>query len=992
MPGIYFISEAPPNGWDLTDISCSGATLTTFIYQGAAGGTDAFEPGDETVIINLAAGEDISCAFENTQRGVIEIAKVTNPAGNQSFGFTSDIPNEAAFNVVAGNTTPFADLVPGTYTVTEDDPTVLMPDAFDLANLVCDDSVTSGGTDSTVDIPNREATINLDPGETVTCTFTNDQRANLTIQKAITVDFADTTALDNSFDFTSTTLPNASFSLAPTLAASPDSADFLNLVPGTFDIEEDELQALDDGWALVDASCSDGSPVNAIDLAPGEDVTCTFINAPLGSSTIIKNTVGGDGIFDYAGTAPFLGLSLDTSIMGGMASQDYTNQLDPLDNPYVIIEDDPAPDGFELTELTCEEMGGTDINGNPVADNTVTTLAAREAEINADYNEMVTCTFTNTANGSITIRKQTAPDDVDQLFDFTSAEADLTGSIRDFDIAAEELVLDAQPGPYSATETVPLGWQVTGISCTGQTTSTIAYTGSGAGDTPAFEPGDDTVDVGLAAGEDVVCEFINTQESSITIVKQTVGGDGVFNFGSAALGNFALDTAANPSQDFQNLLPDTYLVTETPVPPLWDLSNIVCQGATDSIVTIGLDDVFTPGDTGITIDLAPGEDIVCTFENTQLVPDITILKEASPNSYGAVGDVINYTFTVTNSGTAPLTNVTVTDPLPNLGAIDCGSGTNVIAALIPGQAGSCSATYSIVQADLDAGSLSNTATAAGTAPDNSTVSATSTATVSSNQVPNIQITKVPSQSSYAAAGEDITYTLTVSNPGNVTLSGVTVTDPLPGLGPIDCGGGSNVIGDMAPGAPSVICTALYTTTQGDVDTGSISNTATAAGTAPDQSPVSATADATINSTAVASIAITKTPSPTTFAAAGIPITYTLVVTNNGGVTLSNVTVTDPLPGLSAVDCGGGSNVIATMLPQQVVNCTATLTTTQDQVDAGDIDNSATASGTAPDQSAVNAIASATVRSTAVPAVSIGKAASPTTFAAAGELILSLIHI
>ncbi|MEJ2383647.1 MAG: hypothetical protein P8Y54_04530, partial [Xanthomonadales bacterium] len=244
----------------------------------------------------------------------------------------------------------------------------------------------------------------------------------------------------------------------------------------------------------------------------------------------------------------------------------------------------------------------------------------------------------------------------------------------------------------------------------------------------------------------------------------------------------------------------------------------------------------------------------------------------------------------------------------------------------------------------------------------------------------------PSPTSYAAEGEVITYTLTVSNPGNVTLSNITVTDPLPGLGPIDCGGGSNVIASMAPNDPPVVCTADYTVSQDDVDAGSIANTATATGSAPEATEVSDTASATINSTAQASIAIVKTPSPTTFAAAGVTITYTLAVTNNGGVTLSNVTVTDPLAGLSAVDCGGGSNVIASMAPQQVVNCTATLVTTQNLVDAGDIDNSATASGTAPDASSVSAIANATVRSTAVPAVSLAKAASPTTFAAAGELI------
>ena len=977
-PGTYTVSEIVPNGWDLTDMAC--------VESGTAnsGPIDA-----DTIQIIVEAGETITCTFTNTQRGAIVIRKETDPAGSDVFGFTStSVPTTAlpaSFDVTAGGTgNVYLNLLAGTYTVIEDDPTP----AFDLTDISCTEEVITGdgspGPKATTDDEGtRTATINLDPGELVTCTFTNTQRAKLTIQKAITVDFDDTQTVDSEFDFTSTTLPNVPFSLAPSLASTPATADFLNLVPGTYDVAEDELAALNDGWALVNTACSDGSTVDNIVLDPGDDVTCTFTNAPLGSSTIVKNTVGGDDTFNYVGTAPFSGLSLDTSVIGGTASADFTNQLDPLNNPYAIVEDTPLPSGWALTGLGCVEMGGTDASGLPLNTPSTWDLGALSAEINADYNEMITCTFTNTLDGTITIRKETLPDGTDVDFAFTG---DIAGAIRDYSTYSEELVFAAQPGTYSSTETVPVGWQITGIACTGDVNSSVTYTGATESPTDGFEPGDDTVNVTLAAGENVVCSFENTQESSITIVKQTVGGDDVFNFGSAALGSFALDTAVDPDQDFQNLLPGTFSVAETPVPVLWDLSNIVCQGQTASTILIGSDNAFTTGDTGITIDLAPGEDIVCTFENTRLVPNISILKEASPTSYGAENDVITYTFTVTNSGTAPLTNVTVTDPLPNLSAIDCGAGTNVIGALAPTQSASCSATYSITQADLNAASVDNTATATGTAPDSSTVSASNSATVSSNQVPNIQLTKVPSPTSYAAEGEVITYTLTVSNPGNVTLSNITVTDPLPGLGPIDCGGGSNVIASMAPNDPPVVCTADYTVSQDDVDAGSIANTATATGSAPEATEVSDTASATINSTAQASIAIVKTPSPTTFAAADVTITYTLAVTNNGGVTLSNVTVTDPLAGLSAVDCGGGSNVIASMAPQQVVNCTATLVTTQNLVDAGDIDNSATASGTAPDASSVSAIANATVRSTAVPAVSLAKAASPTTFAAAGELI------
>jgi hypothetical protein len=718
----YFIRESGAFGWDLTDISCTGQVSSTVTYTGATTSpTDAFEPGDDTANIDLQAGEDITCTFTNTQRGTIEIVKALEAQGPGPFGpfgFTSDIPGPGndSFIVLPSLPTTFNGLVPGTFTVTEDDPNLLTPQ-FDLTALVCDDSVTSGGTDSTVDPPNREATINLDPGETVTCTFTNTQRANLTIRKAITVDSADTSAFDNTFDFTSTTLPNASFSLAPTLAATPETAEFFNLVPGTYDVAEDVSTALANGWALVNTFCSDGnSSVDAIMLEPGENVVCTFVNAPLGSATIIKNTVGGDDTFDYIGTAPFQGLTLDTSIIGGTASADFTNQLNPLNNPYSITENTPLPAGWALTKLECDELGGTDSTGNPLNTPSTEDLDALTATINADYNETVTCTFTNTADGSLAIRKQTAPADVDVPFTFTGTEASLTGQIRDFDIAAEQLLLEAQPGIYSTTETVPLGWQITGIACSGQSQSTVTYTGATTSPTDGFELGDDTVNVTLAAGEDVTCEFTNTQESSITIVKSVVGAGGTFNFGSAALGDFSLNPADNATdqQNFPGLLPGQFMVAETPVPAGWALTDIACTGG--SSVLIGVDDVFTDGDTGVTINLAAGEDVICTFENTQDMPAIEVTKTGTLNDDDgtpgvSAGDTISYVFTVTNTGNVTLTNVTITDP-------DATISGGPLASLDPGVSDSTTFTgsHTVTQVEIDSGSFTNMATATGDCP------------------------------------------------------------------------------------------------------------------------------------------------------------------------------------------------------------------------------------------------------------------------------------
>ena len=71
--------------------------------------------------------------------------------------------------------------------------------------------------------------------------------------------------------------------------------------------------------------------------------------------------------------------------------------------------------------------------------------------------------------------------------------------------------------------------------------------------------------------------------------------------------------------------------------------------------------------------------------------------------------MVTYTFVVTNTG-----NVTVTDPVVTEGSFT-GSGTAPVAtcppgALAPGASVDCTATYTVTQADIDAGSIANTAT------------------------------------------------------------------------------------------------------------------------------------------------------------------------------------------------------------------------------------------------------------------------------------------
>ncbi len=326
-------------------------------------------------------------------------------------------------------------------------------------------------------------------------------------------------------------------------------------------------------------------------------------------------------------------------------------------------------------------------------------------------------------------------------------------------------------------------------------------------------------------------------------------------------------------------------------------------------------------------------------------PGITMVKSANIASFSAPATTVTYSYLVTNTGNVTLTSVHVDDAMPNLSPISCS-----IAPLAPAASTTCTATYTTTQADVDRGSISNTATATGTAPlGPPPISGPSSVTIPATQTPGITIKKAGNPSGFSAAGSTIDYSYVVTNTGNVTLNPVTVNDPLPGLSPISCPSTQ-----LAPDG-LMTCTASYTTTQADVDAGGVTNTGTATGVPPAGPPVTDSATITIPASQQPNISLTKTASLTTYSAAGTPVTYDYQVTNTGNVTLDPVTVTDPMPGLSAITCS--TNVLA---PGGAETCTATYTTTQADMDHGSITNTGTASGTPPTGAAVVATSSVTL--------------------------------
>ncbi len=316
------------------------------------------------------------------------------------------------------------------------------------------------------------------------------------------------------------------------------------------------------------------------------------------------------------------------------------------------------------------------------------------------------------------------------------------------------------------------------------------------------------------------------------------------------------------------------------------------------------------------------------------VRSLGLTVSTTSSGYGKTGDTIQLSYLVTNDTEGTVTGVTVTDNL--LGdAITCPQP-----SLAAGTTETCTGTYAVTQADVDAGSVTDTATAGATSvSDVALTSPASSVTVpASDAVSALSLADTTTSTGYGTAGDTISYNYLVTNTGTTTLSGITISDALVPSGAISC-----PTGTLAPQA-SVTCTGTYQVTQADVDAGSVTDTATAGATNPAAAAeASAPSSVTVGAADATSGLTLVDSSPTTsYGTAGDTISYNYLVTNTGTTTLSGITISDALVPSGAISCPTG-----TLAPQASVTCTGTYQVTQADVDAGSVTDTATAGATNP---------------------------------------------
>jgi len=281
-------------------------------------------------------------------------------------------------------------------------------------------------------------------------------------------------------------------------------------------------------------------------------------------------------------------------------------------------------------------------------------------------------------------------------------------------------------------------------------------------------------------------------------------------------------------------------------------------------------------------------------------PSLSLTKVASPLTYDTLSQTITYSYVITNTGNVTLmgpfsitddkASVTCTQPADN--------------ALSPLETMDCTASYSITQADLDNGSVTNKATAT-----NGTVTSNeATATVTAVSHPVLTLDKSADPMTYDSVGDVISYNYLMTNSGNVTLtSPFTISDDKA------TNESCPPITSLAPG-DSITCTSSYTITQADLDAGWVKNTAQGHANGIDSN----FDDETVNAVQSPALTLVKAATPATYDSVGDVISYSYDVKNTGNVTLAGpVTVSDDK---ATVTCPAGGLALAASM-----TCTASYT-------------------------------------------------------------------
>jgi hypothetical protein len=413
---------------------------------------------------------------------------------------------------------------------------------------------------------------------------------------------------------------------------------------------------------------------------------------------------------------------------------------------YTVAE--PVSDKYELKNVSCtvaaapykSKYGSTSPYGTT------------GVNIKVGVGETVACTFTNKRKtGTITVKKDLQPATDAGKFDLQVDGKNVATQVGNGGYGSASVTTGTHTvGEYGAN----LDDYVRSTKCVKGTTVVAEGTG--------------VLNVPVGAYDQITCTVKNVRKGKIVVVKHTAPAD-------MAATKTAFDYTVSPgaiaysltdgASDTRAVEPGkAYTVTEADAHAKgYKLTAIHCTSGTSSVDT-----------RSATVTPAAGETVTCEFTNTKLQPGIKIVKSGPAKAYS--GDTLAFGFDVSNTGERPLHDIDVTDDhcAPVSGPV-AKAGGNDDDTLDPGETWHYTCSYVATHALGDPNPVTNVATAQGRDDEDTKVEDNDSHDTLFLH-PAIDIEK--SGPATATAGALLTYTLDVTNPGDMPFAAaaVSVTD------------------------------------------------------------------------------------------------------------------------------------------------------------------------------------------------------------------------
>jgi hypothetical protein len=422
------------------------------------------------------------------------IRKQTDPDGaTTSFGFTKAFTTAPSsvntFSLTDGGVQTYNGVFFGTgLTVSENTPA---PTGWKFDRVDC-----SASTGVTPSISGTQVTFDLNAAtDILDCTYYNETGGTVIIRKQTDPDAATTLFGYTTAFSTLSGVSNPTFNLAD--GGSQTYSDVL--IGNGLTVSEN---APPTGWSFDSVNCSASSGVTpsivgttvTFNIDDADDVLdCTYYNETGGKVIIRKVTQPASDTtttFDYSTSLSTLGGDVNPIFdLKNGENQEYDNVLF---GSGLTVTEGTLPTGWELVGVDCTASTGV----TPSVNGAVVTFAIDDAA------DVLDCTYTNRASGSIIVEKIT--DSGSGSFDFTSntltpSPFTLTTTAAGAAGKDSETFSDLEPGTYDVAETVPANWNLVSATC---------------------DDSSDPAAISLSPGETVTCTFHDDREvGAIEITK-----------------------------------------------------------------------------------------------------------------------------------------------------------------------------------------------------------------------------------------------------------------------------------------------------------------------------------------------------------------------------------------------------------------------------------------------------------------------------------------